>query len=119
MEHRWSIRRQIQGDVVLTIPPWRKVWASLCDISVGGLSVFANNLDLPANAIVTLAFSLKNGGQVSHHRLPGQVVYCDERRTGLVFINPANEMLHVLRHLADVVEGSASGFAADQVPRRA
>jgi hypothetical protein len=108
----------MRGDVVLTIPPWRKVRAGLRDISVGGISVFADHLELPVNTIVTLAFSLKNGGQVSHHRLPGQVVYCDERRIGLVFVNPANETLHALRDLADVNGGSAPRFAAEQSPRQ-
>jgi len=119
MEHRWSIRTPMQGNVMLTIPPWRKVRASLCDISVGGISVLAEHLDLPANAIVTLAFSLENAGEVSHHRLPGQVVYCGERRTGLVFINPANETLRILRRLPDAVRAGIPDFDAEQFPRRA
>lgn len=119
MEHRWSIRTPVLGDVVLTIPPSTKVRATLRDISMGGISVLADHLDLPTNTVVTLAFSIENAGQVSHHRLPGQVVYCDVRRAGLVFINPAIETLHVLRQLADIVEGGASSFSVDQLPRRA
>jgi len=109
----------MQGDVVLTIPSLRKVHASLRDISVGGIRVLADHLDLPINTVVTLAFSLENAGQVSHHRLPGQVVHCDARHAGLLFVNPANETLHVLRHLRDVVEGDAANPIVVQFPRRA
>lgn len=121
MEHRWSMRKPMQGNVVLSIPPWRKVRTSLRDISVGGVSVFADRLELPVNTIVTLAISLIGDGQVSHHRLRGQVVHCNARRTGLVFVNPADETLQVLRRLSDVhsVDGGAAVFVADQSPRRA
>lgn len=115
MEHRWSIRTPLKGEVVLTIQPWTKVRASLRDISMGGISVRAEHLDLPINAIVTLAFSLDNHGEASYHRLSGQVVYCDALHTGLVFLNPANETLRILRHLAGVVpHNGVSGFAANR-----
>ena len=119
MEHRWSIRAPIQADVVLSIAPWKKVHATVLDISIGGISVVAEQLELPANAIVTLAFSLEHAGQTSHHRLPGQVVYCSERRAGLVFINPANETVRALRDLADAAKNGLTDRAADQFPLRA
>jgi hypothetical protein len=117
MEHRWSVRRQIDGDVVLTLslPPQERIVAKLRNISVGGISIISDNLELPADTVVTLAFSLDNAGQVSYHRLPGQVVYCEKQRSGLIFINPTTETLRVLRQLGSVAHDDPLHFVAGEL----
>ncbi len=109
MEHRWSIRTPIQGCVMLALPPWDKIRANICDISLGGLAITNLHRLIPINSMATLSFSLERGGRVSHHRLMAQVAHCEDTRIGFLFMEPGNETLHVLR---DMLYSPASKLSA-------
>jgi PilZ domain len=99
MEHRWSIRKSIQGSVTLTLPPWDKLQADICDISLGGLAITCPYRAIPVNTVATLSFTLERDGRVSHHRLPAQVAHCGNTRIGFLFTEPGRETLHALRDM--------------------
>jgi hypothetical protein len=99
MEHRWSLRKPIQGSVTLALPPWDKIQADICDISLGGLAVKTTSGLIPVNTVATLSFSLERDGRVSHHRLSAQVAHSDQQRTGFLFMEVEGETLRVLRDM--------------------
>ena len=109
MEHRWSSRKPIQGCVTLALPPWDKLQADICDISLGGLAIASPHRPIPVNTVATLSFSLERDGRVSHHRLHAQVAHCENTRIGFLFTEPGNETLHVLR---DMLYSPASKLVA-------
>ena len=99
MEHRWSLRKPVQGTVTLALPPWDKVQADICDISLGGLAITRLHRTIPVNTVAMLSFSLERDGRVSYLRLPAQVAHCDNARIGFLFTEPGRETLHVLRDM--------------------
>lgn len=109
MEHRWSLRKPIEGCVRLALPPWDKIQADIHDISLGGLSIPGLYPSIPINTVATLAFSLELDGCVSYHRLHAQVVHCGNARIGFLFTEPGDETLHMLR---DILYAPASKLAA-------
>lgn len=98
MEHRWSLRKSIEGPVTLTLPLWDKFQADICDISLGGLAVTSARR-MPINSLATLSFSLELDGRVSHHRLSAQVAHSNNRCTGFLFMEPEGETVQVLRDM--------------------
>ncbi|MCK7581419.1 MAG: PilZ domain-containing protein [Chromatiales bacterium] len=118
MEHRWSIRKAIQGSVTLALPPWDKVQADICDISLGGLAVKSTQCRIPVNTVATLSFSLERDGNVSHHRLSAQVAHSDSLRTGFLFMEPEGETVRVLREMLYQPESALLASIAGQ-PRAA
>ena len=99
MEHRWSSRKTIQGCVTIALPPWDKIQANICDISLGGLAITSLHRLIPINTVATLSFSLECDGRVSYHRLHAQVAHCEDTRIGFLFLEPGYETLHVLREM--------------------
>ena len=99
MEHRWSVRKSIQGSVAFGLPTLEKIHTALFDISLGGLAVASPRQLIEVNTVVTLAVELESNGLVSHHRLHAQVAYSDATRTGFLFIEPGNETWEVLRDM--------------------
>lgn len=99
MEHRWSLRKSIQGSVTLALPPWDKIQADICNISLGGLAVKSTQCLIPVNTMATLSFSLERDGCMSHHRLSAQVAHSDNLRTGFLFMEPEGETVRVLRDM--------------------
>lgn len=98
MEHRWSIRKPMQGCVTLALPMRDKVQASISDISIGGLAITSQHELVHVNAVATLSFSLECDGHVSYHRLHAQVAHCDNSHIGFLFMEPDEEALHALRN---------------------
>jgi len=109
MEHRWSIRKPIQGCVTLALPPWDKIQADICDISLGGLAVTSPHRLIPINTVATLSFALERDGCMSYHRLHAQVAHCENTRIGFLFMEPGSEALHALR---DMLYSPSSKLAA-------
>jgi len=109
MEHRWSIRKPMQGSVALALPLWGKAQANICDISIGGLAITGLHRLIPINTVATLSFSLERDGRVSYHRLHAQVAHCENTRIGFLFMEPGDETLHALR---DMLYSPASKLAA-------
>jgi hypothetical protein len=99
MEHRWSIRKSIQGCVTITSPPWDKLEANICDISLGGLAITGLPQLIPINSVVTLSFALEFDGCVSYYRLHAQVAYCERARIGFLFIEPEGDVAHALKDI--------------------
>jgi hypothetical protein len=114
MEHRWSSRKSLQGSITLTLPPWGKVQADICDISLGGLAVTSPQLPIAINTVATLSFLLECDGRVSHHRLTAQVAHSDSARTGFLFMEPGNETLRALREILYSPASNLSAGTASQ-----
>ena len=114
MEHRWSIRKTLQGSIALTLPARDKVQADICDISLGGLAVTSPQQPIPMNTVATLSFLLECNGRVSHHRLTAQVAHSDSTRTGFLFMEPGAETLQVLREILYSPAGNLSVGIASQ-----
>jgi len=109
MEHRWSIRKPIQGSVTLTLSPWDKLQANFSDISLGGLAITGLHKLIPINTVVTLSFALERDGRVSYYHLRAQVAYCEYERIGLLFLDTEDETIHELR---DMLYSPASKLSA-------
>jgi len=109
MEHRWSIRKPIQGCVALALPLREKLQANISDISLGGLAITGAHRLIPINTVVSLSFALERDGHVSYHHLHAQVAYCENSRTGFLFMEPEDETLHDLR---DMLYSPASKLSA-------
>ena len=109
MEHRWSIRKPIQGSVTVALPLWDKLQANISNISLGGLAIANQHRPIPVNTVATLSFALECGGRVSYHHLHAQVAHCDSVHIGFLFVEPGDETLHVLR---DMLYSPASRLAA-------
>jgi hypothetical protein len=114
MEHRWSIRKSLQGSITLALPPWDKVQADICDISLGGLAVINPQRPIAINTVATLSFLLECDGRVSYHRLTAQVAHSDTTRTGFLFMEPGNETLRVLREMLYSPASNLSASTAGQ-----
>jgi hypothetical protein len=114
MEHRWSIRKPVQGSVTLALPLWEKLQADICDVSLGGLAITSRHGPIPVNTAAMLSFSLERDGCVSHHRLPALVAHSDNTRTGFLFTEPGRETLQVLRDMLYQPAGKLSASIAGQ-----
>lgn len=114
MEHRWSLRKPVQASITLALPPWEKLQANICDISLGGLAITRPHSPIPVNTLATLSFSLERDDRVSYHRLHAQVVYSDDTHVGFLFMEPGREDLHTLREMLYPPTGKLSALIAGQ-----
>ena len=116
MEHRWSQRRAMQGEVMLVVGGRRPAPVTVSDLSVGGLGVTGTDLNLPADSFVTVSFSIAQPQSVSHHRVLAQVVHSRARAAGLLFVDPGRETLQALRALLTQTVSGRVGVRAFPVP---
>ncbi len=99
MEHRWSLRKPVMGNVVVESPRLGKVRATLLDISLGGLLVDTDSVTLPLNAPVSVAFTLIPNDHRGDYRLQAMTVRQFQGAAGLMFQDLDIETIRALRKL--------------------
>ncbi|HCU54771.1 MAG TPA: hypothetical protein DIC36_11025 [Gammaproteobacteria bacterium] len=97
MEHRWSRRLELSGEVLLAMSGGSTWPMALADLSVGGMGVVNQEFPLPVNSFVTVSFWIQQRDNATHHRVLAQVVHSRPDQTGLMFIDPGAETLRALR----------------------
>ncbi len=119
MEHRWSPRRCLEGEVTMHYAPVGSFPAVLRDISLGGMFIETGDTALPVNAPVIVSLVLRSQGELSPHRLHAMVVRATDEGSGLMYVDSSEEILRPLRRWlhapheaaragADVASGSAA-----------
>lgn len=96
MEHRWSVRWKVGGQVTVESLAGHVV-ATMCDVSVGGAFVEVPGSLLRPNSLVSLGFTLPHGGEPSHHRLHAMVVRTTEQGVALMYVDNGPETIRDLR----------------------
>ncbi len=117
MEHRWSPRRYLEGEVIMHYSPVGSFPAVLRDISLGGMFIETDGMALPVNAPVIVSLVLRDQGELSPHRLHAMVVRATDAGSGLMYVDSSEEILRPLRrwlyapHEAVLAaSGSAAGW---------
>lgn len=99
MEHRWSNRRPLDGEVALSHPRYGFVRGTVRDISIGGMFVETGRIGLPVNTPVVVSFRLQSGSQSDHYRLHAMVVRTAERGAGLMYLDSSADTIRPLREM--------------------
>lgn len=116
MEHRWSGRRFLGGEVNMNHPRYGVIRAMLRDISLGGMFVEVGRMELPVNTPVVVSFVLRNGGYSSHHRLHAMVVRTAKDGAALMYLDSSADTIRPLRQMLYGLPGEAAGPEADARP---
>jgi hypothetical protein len=97
MEHRWSPRRYLEGEVTMHYSPVGTFPAVLRDIGVGGMFIETDGMALPVNAAVVVSLVLRDQGEISPTGgTPGWCAPRDEG-CGLMYVDTSEEILQPLR----------------------
>ncbi len=110
MEHRWSTRKSVTGNVVVECPRIGLIHAAMQDVSLGGMSINAESVSLPVNAPLAVVFDLASGERRDAYCLQAMVV----RRIagggmGIMFLDPDAEVIRAMR--IALYGSSAANFA--------
>lgn len=97
MEYRRSVRRRLVQAVTLASPRVGAVSANMRDVSLGGMFVETNPIDLPHNAPITVSFRLPRG---EHFHINAMVVRRAPTGAGLMFLRMETG---VIRSLSDAL----------------
>lgn len=116
MEHRWSARRFLGGEVTVSHPRYGIMHALLRDISLGGMFVETGRVDLPVNAPVVVSFVLQNGGNSSYHRLHATVVRTTDNGAALMYLDSSVDTIRPLRQMLYGLPGEPAGPEAGAKP---
>lgn len=96
MEHRWSVRRRVDGRARLSCPNGAAAQAVIRDLSLGGIGLVTHCVLTPGICL-RVAFVLDDDPEHTGHVLPGMVVHGNDDRAGLVFLDAAPQALRALR----------------------
>ena len=99
MEHRWSVRKPQQCRVVVDTPRHGPVAAKLLDIGIGGMFIEAEDIGLPLNTSVNVAFSLMREADREDFRLPAMVIRHAPNGAGVMFLDVDVDTLRALRRV--------------------
>lgn len=96
MEHRWSRRQALRGDVLVSLSGGRAQTLALADLSLGGIGVLADS-PFPVDAFATVSFAVDLSQGPAVIRTLSQVVHSRPASTGFMFVDPGYETLRWLR----------------------
>jgi hypothetical protein len=99
MEHRWSHRRPLDGEVTLSHPRYGLIRGSVRDISIGGMFVETGRVEFPLNTPVVVSFQLHNGNQSDHYRLHAIVVRASNEGAALMYLDSSADTVRPLRQM--------------------
>lgn len=116
MEHRWSARRFLGGEVTVSHPRYGIIHALLRDISLGGMFVETGRAELPVNAPVVVSFMLQNGDGPSHHRLHATVVRTTDNGAALMYLDSSVDTIRPLRQMLYGLPGEPAGLEGGAKP---
>lgn len=121
MEHRWSRRQVLRGDVQVSLSGGRAQALVLSDLSLGGIGV-VTEAPFPVDAFATVSFAVELSQGPAVIRTLSQVVHSRPTSAGFMFVDPGDETLRWLREtLAQSESGvprvsSVSAGGGDQSP---
>lgn len=102
-DHRWSVRQALALPVKLYEGGEPVAHGRTQNVGIGGMFVELNSIKsdktLPTDAKVSVAFTVTNNGNTSHHRLPATVVWAADKGAGLMFTDFNVETVHTLRDI--------------------
>lgn len=100
MEHRWSERKPIELEVALFYAPVGTVAGKTRDISLEGMYVHAEGVELPLHAELEVSFVTQNGAGTTHeHHLPAYVVHANGKGIGLMLRHVDYSDFYALRYM--------------------
>lgn len=102
MEHRWSARKSVTGNVIIECPRIGLVRASLRDLSLGGMFIETHAVILPLNAPVSVVFDLPGEEGSESFCLQAMVVRHASRGAGVMFLDTGADIVSSMR---DVLYG--------------
>ena len=97
MEHRWSARRAVTGNVIVECPRMGLVRAALRDISLGGMLIETSAVVLPLNAPVSVVFDLPADDGNEGYCLQAMIVRHAARSAGIMFLDPGSDVIRSMR----------------------
>jgi hypothetical protein len=97
MEHRWSVRKPQRCPVVVDTPRHGRIAAKLHDIGIGGMFIETDDIALPLNTPVNVAFTLPREPYREDFRLPAMVVRHAPTGAGVMFLDIEVDTLRALR----------------------
>lgn len=116
MEHRWSARCFLGGEVTVSHPRYGIIHALLRDISLGGMLVETGRVGLPVNTPVIVSFMLQNGGRSSHHRMRAMVVRTTGDNAALMYLDSSADTIRPLRQTLYGLPGEPAGLETGATP---
>ena len=108
MEHRWSARRPVIGNVIVECPRIGLVRAALRDVSLGGMFIETKAVVLPLNAPVSVVFDLPADDGNEGYCLQAMIVRHASGGAGIMFLDPGGE---VVRSMRDALYGETPAAA--------
>ncbi|MFC1773888.1 PilZ domain-containing protein [Pseudomonadota bacterium] len=99
LEHRWSSRKEINLNVNLYYPPVGMINGTTQNISLEGMYVAVNGVDIPPQARLEVCFTAETRGKSIEHRLPAYVVHGGDSGIGLMLQHVGYREFDALRYM--------------------
>ncbi len=99
MEHRWSGRKSILGNVTLDCERTGAVQAAVRDVSLGGMLVDAGSVTMPMHALVVVGLNFFSDVIGDDYRLQAMVVRHGPKGTALMFLDPDLQAINTLNRV--------------------
>lgn len=100
MEHRWSERKPIEMEVALYYAPVGTIAGKTRDVSLEGMYVQTDGIDLPMHAELEVSFTTRSGnGAHQEHHLPAYVVHGNGSGVGLMLRHVDYKDFYALRYM--------------------
>jgi hypothetical protein len=97
LEHRWSVRKPVNGGAVVECARTGRIDATLRDISLGGVRVDTGHVALPIKTRVSIGFHLIADDPYSWYRMSAVVVRNGDSGTAMIFLDCEGETFRALR----------------------
>ncbi|BAU48848.1 hypothetical protein SVA_2298 [Sulfurifustis variabilis] len=98
-DHRWSTRQPITFPVKLFRGGEPIGQGRAHNVGIGGMFVELGSHRIPADAPLSVAFTVDVNGMTTHHRLPATVIWEGDRGAGLMFTDFNVDTVHALREI--------------------
>ena len=99
LEHRWSSRKEINLNVNLYYPPVGMINGTTQNISLEGMYVAVNGVDIPPQARLEVCFTAETRGKSIEHRLPAYVVHGGDSGIGLMLQHVGYREFDAMRYM--------------------
>ncbi|MFP5349941.1 MAG: PilZ domain-containing protein [Gammaproteobacteria bacterium] len=97
-DHRWSARLPLSLEVKVFDGGEPIAQGHTHNVGIGGMFIDTHHT-LPLNSHIAVAFSVRNKGNVTHHRLPATVIWSSDEGAGLMFTDFSVDTVHTLREI--------------------
>ncbi len=98
-EHRWSSRKEINLDVNLYYPPIGMINGTTHNISLEGMYLSINGIDIPPQTQLEICFTAATHGKSIEHQLQASVIHGSVNGIGLMLQHLGYQEFDALRHL--------------------